>query len=420
MNLPATGKRNSGIKMLLSTASIFIVIAGLRAGGTFLVPIVIGLFLALLSLPMTGWLRSHSIPSTLAVVMTITFEALILTGVIIFIVAIMPDFAKYSENLRGQVVERVGEFQETLDGWAADFQKMFDPDSDAKPTSDAEPEDSVQPEPEAAPAVAAVDPNLATTGNPPPAAFNIEGVVDKFFNSMIVGGTGALQWAATLLAKTFVCFIIMIFVLVESGRYGRKLAAMGNVKGPSFEGFKNAGVDLQRYLGIKTAISCLTGLLGWLSCVLFGVEFPVIWGLLAFLLNYIPTFGSIAAGIFPTFVALIQLGLGPAAGVAFCFIGINALLGSFIEPVLLGNRFGLSTVMVLVSVLFWGWVWGPVGMFLAVPLTMMLKIMMDQSDDFRWLALLISKDIPDEDKEELELAEARAKAQAEESPSIST
>ena len=114
--------------------------------------------------------------------------------------------------------------------------------------------------------------------------------------------------------------------------------------------------------------------------------------------------------MFPTLVALVQLGVGSAAGVGLCFIGINALLGSFIEPVLLGNRFGLSTVMVLVSVLFWGWIWGPVGMFLAVPLTMMIKIMMDQSDDFRWLSLLISKDVPDEEREELERAEAELKA----------
>lgn len=408
MTLPAIGKRNSGFKMLLSTACIFIVIAGLRAGGSFLVPIVIGFFLALLSLPMTGWLRKHSIPSTLAVFMTIFFEALILTGVILFIAAIMPDFAKYSENLREQLVERAAELQAKVDKWSADFEEMFNPNGDSNNSEEPEPapETETEADPDAEPATA------ATAAATPPGALNIQGVVERMLNSMIVGGTGALQWAAALFAKTFVAFIIMIFVLVESGRYGRKLAAMGNVKGPSFEGFKNAGYDLQRYLGIKTAVSALTGFLGWLACVIFGVQFPVIWGLLAFLLNYIPTFGSIAAGVFPTLVALVQLGVGPAFGVAMCFIGINALLGSFIEPVLLGNRFGLSTVMVLVSVLFWGWVWGPVGMFLAVPLTMMIKIMMDQSDDFRWLALLISKDIPEEELEELERAESRSKTES--------
>ena len=140
-------------------------------------------------------------------------------------------------------------------------------------------------------------------------------------------------------------------------------------------------------------------MLAWLACWLIGVEFPVIWGLLAFLLNYIPTIGSIAAGIIPSLVALVQLGPGWAVAVALCYIGINSLLGSFIEPVLLGNRFGLSTVMVLVSVLFWGWVWGAVGMFLAVPLTMMIKIMMEQSDDFRWVSVLISQNAPEDDRE---------------------
>ena len=140
-------------------------------------------------------------------------------------------------------------------------------------------------------------------------------------------------------------------------------------------------------------------MLAWLACWLIGVEFPVIWGLLAFLLNYIPTIGSIAAGIIPSLVALVQLGPGWAVAVALCYIGINSLLGSFIEPVLLGNRFGLSTVMVLVSVLFWGWVWDAVGMFLAVPLTMMIKIMMEQSDDFRWVSVLISQNAPEDDRE---------------------
>lgn len=381
MTIPAS-KRNTGFKMLLSTACVFIAIGGLRVAGSFLVPIILGFFLAMISLPITGWLRKHRFPSVLAVLMTVVLEAAILTGVIFLIASIMPDFqqsaTKFQATFREMAIERAGEFQTTMSTRMEAFQKWADPTS--------QPENP--------------DPEAATE------AFDLAVAVEQLlsFESAIwvvnfVGNTGAVQWTAALIAKTFIAFIIMIFVLVESNRFAEKLKSMDLVKGPSFEGFRNAGSDLQRYLGIKTVVSLATGFLAWLACWLIGVEFPVIWGLLAFLLNYIPTIGSIAAGIVPSLVALVQLGPGWAVAVALCYIGINALLGSFIEPVLLGNRFGLSTVMVLVSVLFWGWVWGAVGMFLAVPLTMMIKIMMEQSDDFRWVSVLISQNAPEDDRE---------------------
>ncbi|MEM7010784.1 MAG: AI-2E family transporter, partial [Verrucomicrobiota bacterium] len=384
MTIPAS-KRNTGFKMLLSTACVFFVIWGLRSAGSFLVPIILGFFLAMISLPITGWLRRRRIPGVAAVLMTVILEAAILTGVIFLIASIMPDFQKSAERFeltfRTMAIERAGEFQQTMTEQMEAFQKWVDP------------------------AAASETPDPETTTEAYDLAVAVEQLLS--FESAIwvvnfVGNTGAVQWTAGLIAKTFIAFIIMIFVLVESNRFAEKLKSMDLVKGPSFEGFRNAGSDLQRYLGIKTLVSLATGFLAWLSCWLIGVEFPVIWGLLAFLLNYIPTIGSIAAGIIPSLVALVQLGPGWAVAVALCYVGINSLLGSFIEPVLLGNRFGLSTVMVLVSVLFWGWVWGPVGMFLAVPLTMMIKIMMEQSDDFRWVSVLISQNAPEDDREKEE------------------
>ena len=119
------------------------------------------------------------------------------------------------------------------------------------------------------------------------------------------------------------------------------------------------------------------------------MDFPFLWGVLAFLLNYIPTLGSIIAAVPPTCVALLQLGVGPALATVAVFVVVNVLLGSLAEPHFLDRRLGLSTLVVFTSLVFWGWVWGPVGMLLSVPLTMILKIMFENTEGLQWVAVLL-------------------------------
>ena len=123
-----------------------------------------------------------------------------------------------------------------------------------------------------------------------------------------------------------------------------------------------------------------------------GLDFAILWGLVAFLLNFIPSLGSIIAAVPAVFLALIQLGPGRAAVIAVGYLVVNILLGNFIEPMLMGRRLGLSTLVVFLSVVFWGWVWGPVGMLLSVPLTMVLRIALENTEDFRWMALMMDAD----------------------------
>ncbi len=119
------------------------------------------------------------------------------------------------------------------------------------------------------------------------------------------------------------------------------------------------------------------------------VDFPLLWGIVAFALNFIPTFGSIIAAIPPTLLAMLLI--SPTAGiiVAGGYLVINTVLGSCLEPMLLGRQFGIVTSMVLLSVIFWGWVWGPIGMLLAVPITMLIKLGLESSKDLAWIAQLI-------------------------------
>ncbi len=122
---------------------------------------------------------------------------------------------------------------------------------------------------------------------------------------------------------------------------------------------------------------------------LLGVEYALLWALIAFVFNYIPSIGSILASVPPVLLTLIDHGLGKALIVALLFIAVNLTLGNFVEPHLMGRRFGISTLVVILSLIFWGWLWGPVGMLLSVPLTMMVKIMLENTEDFRWVAQLI-------------------------------
>ncbi len=125
------------------------------------------------------------------------------------------------------------------------------------------------------------------------------------------------------------------------------------------------------------------------ALLIIGVDFPLLWGMLAFLLNYVPTLGSIIAAVPPVLLAIVQLGPGHALATALVFVGVNVVLGNFVEPHFMGRRLGLSTLVVFLSLVFWGWVWGPVGMLLSVPLTMIVKIMLENTEDLRWVAVLL-------------------------------
>ena len=131
--------------------------------------------------------------------------------------------------------------------------------------------------------------------------------------------------------------------------------------------FGNINRGVQRYLITKTLISLITGILAYLILLLFGVDFPLVWGLLTFLLNYIPNIGSVIATIPPVFVVFVQHGSAfPALWVALLLIGVQSTMGNFVEPRAMGKSLNLSPLVVILSLIFWGFIWGPVGMVLAV------------------------------------------------------
>ena len=150
--------------------------------------------------------------------------------------------------------------------------------------------------------------------------------------------------------------------------------------------------DVKQYVAIKTAMSLLTGILIAVYLMVLKVDYALLWGVLAFALNYVPNIGSIIAAVPAVLLAVVQFGPGRALAAAAGYLLVNVAMGSILEPRLMGRGLGLSTLVVFLSLLFWGWLLGPVGMLLSVPLTITAKIALDSREDTRWLAVLLGSD----------------------------
>jgi predicted PurR-regulated permease PerM len=202
--------------------------------------------------------------------------------------------------------------------------------------------------------------------------------------------TGTLRGVAAVFSNLFLMMLTIVFILMEATGFRDKLhLAFGGTGGA--ERFDVIRTQVQRYLGIKTLISLTTGGIVAAAMAIIGVDFPLLWGLVAFLLNYVPSLGSVIAAIPPILLAVVQLGIGHAIAVAAVFVAVNVALGNFVEPYFMGRRLGLSTLVVFLSLIFWGWVWGPLGMILSVPLTMIARIMFENTEDLRWIAVLLGE-----------------------------
>jgi len=136
-------------------------------------------------------------------------------------------------------------------------------------------------------------------------------------------------------------------------------------------------------------ISVVTGALLGVWTGLLGLDFAILWGILAFALNFIPTVGSIIAAVPPMILALVLFGPGHMFAVGAGFLVVNITLGNMLEPRIMGDQFGLSALVVFLSLVFWGWLWGPAGMLLSVPLTVTIHSVLAHNESTRWLAVLM-------------------------------
>ena len=350
---PRGGQR--GFRLLLTAACLVVVLAGMQAAAAFFVPVVLAFFLSVLSYPLLRRLRNVGLPHWVAMLVTVAVNVGVLALVI---------------NAGGNLLVR---FQKEIPSYVRGIKKYADEGAgwlELQGVEDAK---------------ALVDQALdwQALGSYANNQNLIQGLTSA------VGST--VGTVASVVSSTTLVIILMVFILGEAYGTRARLTAIEMAGGPDFSGLTNSASDIQKYLGIKTAISAGTGILAGLWCWMFALPYPLLWGIVAFLLNFIPAVGSLLAGIPPVLVALVQYGPGSAFGVMLGYLAINMALGTFLEPTLLGRRFGASPLVIILSVIFWGWMWGGVGMFLAVPLTMMVKMMLDHSKEFQWLSVAMAK-----------------------------
>lgn len=332
--------RQAGARFLLTAASLVVVIAGVRAAAPILLPFLLALFLAILNLPLLGWLRGKRLPSPLAVLLTVAVNGTALLVLGLFV----------SRSIEAFII--------AMPRYAARFEMMYE----------------------------AAATTLEHRGIPVAEWVSLDmvnpGALFDFLSSTVRG-------IAAVLTNVFLVLLILVFVLSEAAAFPAKVrAALGNADA-DLSRLSTMTREVQRFLYIKTLISLATGLLIGTSVWLLGLDFALLLGILAFLLNYVPNIGSILAAVPGIMLALIQYGFSRAIAVGLAYLAVNVLLGNILEPNLMGRKFGLSTLVVVLSLIFWGWVLGPVGMLLSVPLTMVLKIMLEHTEDFRWLAILL-------------------------------
>lgn len=330
----------SGHRALLITACLVIVLAGLKVGAPILVPTALSIFLAITLMPAVSWLQRRRVPTLAAILLVVltTFAAL---GGLISI-----------------ATQSINQMRLALPRYQAQFQALQE----------------------------SVLEVLRQRGLELPTGFDA-GLISPA--RVLDMASGAVVGLAGFMSSVALVLLISIFILLEANGFPVKIRTALKMPDLDLGRFAKIADEVQKYLVFKTLISLATGVLLGGFVWLLGLDFPIFWGLLAFLLNYVPNVGSILAAIPPVLLAIVQLGPKSAVFTSIAYIAVNMVLGNVIEPNLMGRRLGLSPLVVMFSLVFWGWVWGPIGMLLSVPLTMIIRIMLENTEEHRWIAVLL-------------------------------
>jgi AI-2 transport protein TqsA len=328
-----------GLRVLLTIACLVIVVAGLREAKGMLLPVLVALFLALLAIPPLRRLQSLGVPAWAAAALVVLAGALVLAVVTAVVGTSVAGFAEQLPVYRARLDENVRDLLAWLGARGIEADQLVG--------------------------------SLNT------------GAVMELVSNTAVELLGALS-------NLLLVVLVFTFILLEAQGFPNKLRrARGKHADDDLSDYGVAAMQVQKYLATKAWVSLATGIIAGLLCWAAGVDFPLLWALVAFLFNFVPAIGSAIAAVPPALLALVQFGPGRALVVAAGYVVINVVIGNIIEPKIMGRRMGLSTLVVFLSLLFWGWIWGPVGMLLSVPLTVVVKIMLEHSDDFRWVAVLL-------------------------------
>jgi predicted PurR-regulated permease PerM len=333
----------NGIRILASLAALVIIIAGINLAQSVVVLFLVSFFLALLGTPPILWLKEKHIPSgfAVAIVMIVMIVVVILIGV-----QIGESFSSFSNELP-LLQSRI---REEVVGLCA--------------------------------------------------SLKLKGIIitDKFFldyikpEAIMKLTAGLLSGLGSVLSDLVLILLTVTFILLEISNFPIKLRAILGDPKQVFPQFTKFAYDMKRYMVIKTSINLGAGILIGIWMYVLGVQFPVLWGFLAFLLHYVPNIGAFIAAVPAALMALVQLGMGRALLVCAGNLLVGFIVGNVIEPRLMGRKLGLSTLVVFLSLIFWGSVLGLIGAILCIPLTMTLKFAFEENESTKWIAVLLGSE----------------------------
>ncbi len=334
-----------GARLLLIAAALVMVVEGVNQARSVLVSFFVAAFLSALGTPPVLWLERKRIPNLVAVLL-----------VVIAMVVVLLTFG-------GLIGASFNSFYAALPEYKVRIQDH----------------------------VAALHAFLAARGIP-----GMDKALFGYVNPEAVMNmsAGLLTGLGSALSNIVLILLTVTFVLLEASSFPVKIrAALGHPR-QVFPQFTRFVTEIERYMVIKTIISLATGVLVGLWLWILGVDFPILWGFFAFLLNYVPSVGSTLAAVPAVLLAFVQFGTGRALMAAGGYLVVNFVLDNIVETKLMGRRLGLSTLVVFLSLILWGSLLGPVGMVLCIPLTMTLKFACAQNEGTEWLAMLLGPGVP--------------------------
>ncbi len=331
-------------RTLLIAGAFVVVVAGMQAAASLIAPFLLSVFIAVIAAPPLRFLRGHGLPNWAAMLVVVLgliaisgAIAVLVTGSLDGFQANLPEYQARLRDLTGQLVQWLDRFGIHI------------------------PREALQ-----------------TYVNPGKAL----GVAGDLIASL-----------SGVLANALLILLTVVFILFEATSLPAKLKRALKTPEESTRRLEHVLDSVNQYMGIKSLTSLVTGVAIWLWLTLLGVDYALLWGLIAFLLNFVPTIGSIIAAVPAVLLALVQIDLQTALLATAGYLVVNAVIGNVVEPRAMGRGLGLSTLVVFVSLVFWGWILGPVGMFLSVPLTMALKIALDANPDTRPIAIMLGPDL---------------------------
>jgi predicted PurR-regulated permease PerM len=337
VDVPAVKNSNA----LISFAAVIVIVYGMQAAKVLLVPFLLAVFLALVTVRPMLWMQKRGVPSIIAALLIVTALMLLMAVVGVIVGSSIADFTAALPTYQARLDRIVQGTIGFIAGFLDDGANLTDLGS-------------------------LIDPGWAM--------------------GQVATILSALQ---DVLTNTFLILFTMVFILLEASSMGTKVQAALGKSASSYARPRQFLNSLGRYMGIKTVVSLITGVSASLLTWWVGVDFPLLWGMIAFLFNYVPVIGSIIAAVPPILLSLVQLGIGEAGTTAIGYLAINMLFGNFIEPRVMGYGLGISPLIVFTGLVLWGWIFGPVGMLLSVPLTMTLKMALEADEQTRWIAILI-------------------------------